>query len=126
MAQSRQADAKFKESVAMAAFHAASDEIMDRGSKARHDDSTAECDKIWTGPDDAEDPHSRSLKDCYQGTFDGSSWHDVIGTSGDYDVVSKHASKTILRLHPAKFKDAVSKLQKSFERAHSERWGHWL
>eukprot|EP00959_Pyramimonas_sp_CCMP1952_P198992 4162212-Pyramimonas_sp.AAC.1 len=28
-----------------------------------------------------------------RGTFDGGNWHDAIGTSTGYDVVSRHAAK---------------------------------
>ncbi|CAK0812761.1 unnamed protein product [Prorocentrum cordatum] len=123
LAQSRQADDKYIDSVSMPTFHAAIDELIDCDSKAKYEAARAEVDKIWTMPMDPDDTASGSLKYCYQGTFDGSNWHDVISASADCDVISKHAARTILCLDPIRFKAAVSKFQKAFGGAQLEREG---
>ncbi|CAK0804180.1 unnamed protein product [Prorocentrum cordatum] len=104
LAQPRQADDKYIDGVSMPTFHAAIDELIDCDSKARYEAARAEVDKIWTMPMDPDDTASGSLKDCYQGTFGGSNWHDVISASADYDVISKHAARAILCLDPIRFK----------------------
>ena len=76
---------------------------------------------LWTAPIDDRDENKRSLETSFAGTFDGSDWHALLVSDGDFASGYKHGGKTLMTLNPTKFKTQIAAFQKAFNKVRTER-----